>query len=80
MHVRFHLIKFVTVIGAVFTPALLPAFELMAKFPSGYDMFPLDTVGAGFLFTDLITAAGEIGFPRFAFDLNIAATVKTGGG
>lgn len=43
-------------------------------------MFPLDTVGAGFLFTDLITAAGEIGFPRFAFDLNIAATVKTGGG
>lgn len=52
----------------------------MAKFPGGYYMFPLDTVGAGFLFTDLITAAGEIGFPRFAFDLNIAATVKTGGG
>jgi hypothetical protein len=76
MHVRFHLIKFITVIGTVFTATLLPALELMAKFPGGDYVFPLDTVGAGFLFTDLITTAGEIGFPRFAFDLNFTATVK----
>jgi hypothetical protein len=76
VHVRFHLIKFITVIGAVFTATLLPTLELMAKFPGGHYMFPLDTVGAGFLFTYSITAAGEIGFPGFAFDLNFTATVK----
>lgn len=40
-------------------------------------MLPLDTVGAGFLFTHLITAAIEIGLPGFALNLDSAATVKT---
>jgi hypothetical protein len=54
----------------------LPALELMAKFPGGHYMLPLDTVSTSFLFTDLVTTTGEIGFPRFAFNLNATAAIK----
>lgn len=76
MHVCLHLIKFIAVIGAVFTTTLLPALELMAKFPGGHYVLPLDTVSTSFLFTDLVTTTGEIGFPRFAFNLNVTAAIK----
>lgn len=76
MHIRLHRIELFALFCAIFATALLPALQLMTKFPSGHYVFPLNTVGAGLLFAHLIATAIEIGLPGFPLNLDIATTVK----
>jgi hypothetical protein len=52
--------------------------QLVAKSPSGYDVFPLCAGGALLLFANLVTTAGMIRLACafFTFPSNIAATIE----
>ncbi|VXA80174.1 conserved hypothetical protein [Aeromonas salmonicida] len=77
VHVPLHLVELIA-LAAIFASTLLPALQLMAKFPGGYHVFPLDTGGSFGLLARFITAAGQIRAHFFALIANVAAAVEGG--